>query len=68
MEWVRARNIVARLSVDMYSCNPSINLQIGSPEDSEFTQVQTVLAIAALTEGWYVMIPDDGGPQAAFCK
>ena len=27
--------------------------------------MQTLLAVAALNEGWYVSIADDGGPQAA---
>jgi hypothetical protein len=47
-------------------CNPSINLQVGAPEDSNFTQAQTAIAIAALNLGFYVSIADDGGPQAAF--
>lgn len=47
-------------------CNPSINLQVGAPQDSNFTQAQTAIAVAALNLGFYVSIADDGGPQAAF--
>jgi hypothetical protein len=55
------------LNFDLFlRCNPSINLQVGAPEDSNFTQAQTLIVVAALNLGFYVSIADDGGPQAAF--
>jgi hypothetical protein len=49
-------------------CNPSINLQVGSRNDSIFTQAQTPIALSGLTEGWIVSIADDEGPDAVFGK
>ncbi|KAF2429700.1 LIP-domain-containing protein [Tothia fuscella] len=47
-------------------CNPSLALQTGTPQDNSFTQLQTLFIIEALSKGWYVSVPDDGGMQAAF--
>jgi hypothetical protein len=52
----------------MISCNPSLALQLGDRIDNIFTQLQTVVIISALNEGWYVSVADDGGPQGAFRK
>jgi hypothetical protein len=52
----------------MISCNPSFALQLGDRMDNFFTQLQTMVIISALNEGWYVSVADDGGPQGAFRK
>lgn len=51
-----------------YQCNPSYALQMGNREDNVFTQMQTMVVIAALNQGWFVAVADDAGPQAAFRK
>jgi hypothetical protein len=41
-------------------------LQLEDRSDNEASQLQTLIVIAALNEGYYVSIPDDTGAQGAF--
>jgi hypothetical protein len=43
-------------------------MQAGTREDSTAIQMQAVMVITALNEGYYVSIADDLGTKAAFCK
>jgi hypothetical protein len=52
--------------IDFCRCNPSINMQLGAPKDSEFTQGQTYITVTALARGYYVSIADADGQQAAW--
>lgn len=47
-------------------CNPSITMQVGTRRDNEYTQLQSLLTIGALSQGWWVSVADDTGPQAAY--
>ncbi|TID27566.1 hypothetical protein E6O75_ATG00333 [Venturia nashicola] len=47
-------------------CNPSVTMQTGAREDNLFNQAQVGMIVAALGRGFYVIVTDDGGPQAAF--
>ncbi|KAF2398657.1 LIP-domain-containing protein [Trichodelitschia bisporula] len=47
-------------------CAPSIALQVGNRQDNTYVQLQSLIVVAALSQGWYVSVADDGGPQAAF--
>jgi hypothetical protein len=40
----------------------------GSREDNKNGEYQTILALAALNQGFYVSVPDSDGPSAAFGK
>ena len=46
-------------------CNPSFALQSVDRLDNTFSHFQTLTAVWALTEGYYVSIADDAGPQGA---
>jgi hypothetical protein len=46
-------------------CDPSFALQSIDPSDNLFIHFQTMIAVGALSQGWYVSIADDGGTQAA---
>ncbi|KAF2398168.1 LIP-domain-containing protein [Trichodelitschia bisporula] len=48
------------------ACNPSISMLVGTRDDNYITQYQNIITIAALNEGWVVVVADDGGPQASF--
>lgn len=43
-------------------------MQMGARKDNLFNQMQVAIMIAALGRGFYVIVTDDGGPQAAFGK
>lgn len=41
-------------------------MQTGARLDNLFNQAQVAMIVAALGRGFYVIVTDDGGPQAAF--
>lgn len=41
-------------------------MQVGARPDNLFNQLQVGIVVAALGRGFYVVVTDDGGPQAAF--
>ncbi|KAE9971856.1 hypothetical protein EG328_005337 [Venturia inaequalis] len=47
-------------------CNPSVTMQTGTRSDNTFNQMQVGMVVAALGRGFYVIVTDDAGPQAAF--
>jgi hypothetical protein len=49
------------------SCNPSITQQAGTREDNAPLQGQVAGYLNALHDGYIVGVPDDTGPNAAFC-
>jgi len=51
---------------DFLSCVPSVGMQLGTRPDNAFTQSQTFLVVSGLAQGWYVAMPDDGGPTGIF--
>jgi hypothetical protein len=48
------------------TCNPSIAMTLTTPDQNIWTKEQLGPMISALSEGWIVGVPDDGGPQASF--
>lgn len=54
------------LTLTCCSCNPSVTMQVGARPDNLFNQLQVSIVVAALGRGFYVVVTDDGGPQAAF--
>jgi hypothetical protein len=57
--------LTKKLTVTSVRCNPSFALQSVDPVDNLFPHFHTLTAIWALTQGYYVSIADDIGPQAA---
>lgn len=43
-------------------------MQTGARKDNLFNQMQVAIMVAALGRGFYVIVTDDSGPQAAFGK
>jgi hypothetical protein len=50
------------------SCAQSVTMQIGARKDNEYNQMQNVVVIDALNQGWFVSVADDQGPQSSFGK
>jgi hypothetical protein len=43
-------------------------MQDGTREDNATLQLQNILIVMALMDGWIVSVADDSGKQAAFCR
>ena len=48
------------------NCNPSLSMTLETNVPADWVKQQMGPIIAALSEGWIVAVPDDGGPQASF--
>ena len=48
------------------NCNPSLSMTLQTDVPADWVKQQMGPIIAALSEGWIVAVPDDGGPQASF--
>jgi hypothetical protein len=48
------------------NCNPSLSMTWEENVPADWVKQQMGPIIAALSQGWIVAVPDDGGPQASF--
>jgi hypothetical protein len=45
-------------------------MQPNTRPDNAYTQIQNIMVLISLSQGWYTAVPDDGGPDGVFgeCK